>query len=128
MLASSILDSLGSAVNTVATGVSIAHGSVAEFQLLTKSLAGGPVTAVLAERQNGGWVATAVAGKDFGTGAVLPSSLAKTLDKAAATLTPAPVVRHGDSSTSGSRWARPFSPRATPSTSRSPSTPSPPRR
>jgi signal transduction histidine kinase len=110
ILASSILDSLGSAVNTVATGFEVSHGSVAEFESLTKSLAGGPVSAVLATHQNGAWVVTAKNGKAFNPGDALPSFLDKTLDQAGATLTPAPVVRDGDASTSGFAVGAPLVP------------------
>ena len=110
ILASSILNGLGSAVNTVATGLSVANGSVKEFQTLTKGLAGGPVTAVLAQEQNGQFVAVAVRGPAFHTGEVIASPLADTLAHAGATLTPSAVVRHGDASTAGFAEGAPLLP------------------
>jgi len=100
VLASSILGNLASAINPIATGISLSNGSIPVFESEAKALAGAGGV-VFARQENGHYVVLGAAGHGFTTGQVLTGSVAATVARATATVTPGPVVRAGDHATVG---------------------------
>ena len=98
VLATSILGSLSSAVDPIATGVTLSNGSVQVFESEAKAL-GFPI--VFARQENGHFVVLGAVGRGFTTGQVLTGPAAATVARATATITPSPVVHSGDTATVG---------------------------
>ena len=109
VLASSILGQLASAIDPIATAVTLSNGSVPVFESEAKALSGSG-GAILARKEGESYVVVGADGTGFTVGEHLTGAVATTVGKATATVTPGTVTRVGDKATVGFAVGSPLVP------------------
>ena len=98
---STIVSSFGSALDALASGVTLTNGSPSQFEAQAKALAQGPVTMVLARKSSLGYIVSAVAGKGPVVSQPVGPDMEATLEKAGSSLIAGPVRFDGKTTTLG---------------------------
>ena len=107
---SELASSFDTTLDLLAPGVTASGGSALAFEAQAHSLAGGPITLLLARKTGHQYVANAVAGTGFKLGQTLSSSLTAAFDKAGSSVTPGPVLYNGKTTTFGLALGAPLVP------------------